>query len=272
MSINEFLLTNEPPIRFGVYCVAFAIMALWESASPRRRRLFPRLRRWPNNLSLMVLNNASVTLLFSLTALDLAVFAAQRGWGVFNALTLPSWMEIGLSVLILDLAIYLQHIMFHAMPVLWRVHRVHHADPDFDVTTGTRFHPVEIALSMLIKFALIAVIGPPVIAVTAFEILLNAMALFNHANVQIPDRLDRSLRWILVTPDMHRIHHSIETGESNTNFGFNVSWWDRLFGSYRSTARLPQVEMLIGVAGLNDETRTVNVGGLLALPFHQRYE
>ncbi|HET9700669.1 MAG TPA: sterol desaturase family protein, partial [Burkholderiales bacterium] len=163
--------------------------------------------------------------------------------------------------------IYLQHVMFHAVPVLWRLHRVHHADPDFDVTTGARFHPIEILLSMLIKLAVIALLGAPAVAVLAFEILLNAAAMFNHANVRLPDGVDRILRWFLVTPDMHRIHHSMEVAEANSNFGFNLPWWDRLFATYREAARLPQERMVIGVQGLTGRVECVLLPGLLVMPF-----
>lgn len=171
------------------------------------------------------------------------------------------------SIVALDLAIYLQHVMFHALPLLWRLHRVHHADPDFDVTTGVRFHPVEILLSMLIRIAVIAVVGAPPLAVLAFEIILNVTAIFNHANVRLSPRLDRNLRWLLVTPDMHRIHHSMDVAEANSNFGFNLPWWDRLFGTYRSTASLPQVRMAIGGQGLTGRGECVRLPGLLAIPF-----
>jgi sterol desaturase/sphingolipid hydroxylase (fatty acid hydroxylase superfamily) len=170
-------------------------------------------------------------------------------------------------VVALDFAIYLQHVMFHAVPALWRLHRVHHADPDFDVTTGARFHPIEIVLSMLIKLAVIAVLGAPAAAVLVFEVLLNATAMFNHANLKLPEAVDRVLRRLLVTPDMHRVHHSMEVAEANSNFGFNLPWWDRLFGTYRAQARLPQERMAIGVEGLSGDERCVRLPGLLALPF-----
>ena len=163
-------------------------------------------------------------------AVGIAYTVSQNGWGLFNLLSLPFWLEVCLAVLLLDLAIYLQHLLMHRVPLLWRLHRVHHADLDYDVTTGARFHPIEIILSMLIKFATIAVLGPPVLAVVIFEVLLNATAMFNHGNVHIPGPIDRVLRWFVVTPDMHRVHHSVEDDEANSNFGFNLPWWDRLPG------------------------------------------
>jgi sterol desaturase/sphingolipid hydroxylase (fatty acid hydroxylase superfamily) len=167
--------------------------------------------------------------------------------GLLNVFQVPYPLAILLSVLALDLAIYLQHLMFHAVPLLWRLHRMHHADLDFDVTTGARFHPVEILLSMLIKFAVILVLGPPAVAVLVFEVLLNATAIFNHGNVRMPARVDAVLRWLVVTPDMHRVHHSANPRETNSNFGFNLPWWDRLFGTYRAQPQAGHDGMTIGI-------------------------
>jgi len=222
-------------------------MAAWEVAAPRRRREIPRLLRWTNNLLVVVLDAMFVRLIFPLVAVGLALLAEERGWGLFNLVESPDWLAIVASMLALDLAIYLQHVMFHAVPALWRVHRMHHADLEFDVTTGLRFHPVEIVLSMGIKLAVVLALGPPAIAVLAFEVLLNAGALFNHSNVRIPIGLDRVLRWFVVTPDMHRVHHSIHPSETNSNFGFNVPWWDRLLGTYRAQPRDTHEGMTIGV-------------------------
>jgi sterol desaturase/sphingolipid hydroxylase (fatty acid hydroxylase superfamily) len=216
---------------------------------------------------LVVLNSLILRLLFPVAAVGFALLSAERGWGLLNAFEIPFWWAFALSVIALDLAVYLQHVMFHAVPLLWRLHRVHHADADFDVTTGARFHPIEILLSMLIKFAAIAVLGAPAAAVLAFEVLLNATAMFNHANLRLREPVDRLLRWLLVTPEMHRIHHSMEAVEANSNFGFNLPWWDRLFGTYRDRARLPQEHMAIGVRGLTGSDEAVKLTGLLALPF-----
>jgi sterol desaturase/sphingolipid hydroxylase (fatty acid hydroxylase superfamily) len=223
--------------------------------------------RWLHNLGLVVLNSLILRLLFPLAAVGFALLAAERGWGLLHAFAVPFWWAFALSVIALDFVIYLQHVMFHAVPLLWRLHRVHHADADIDVTTGARFHPIEILLSMLIKFGAIAVLGAPAAAVLVFEVLLNAIAMFNHANLRLRQPVDRWLRRILVTPEMHRIHHSMEVAETNSNFGFNLPWWDRLCGTYRERARLPQESMAIGVKGLTGSDRAVRLTGLLALPF-----
>lgn len=257
----------EWALRLGVFLGVFAVMAAWESRAPRRLLRFPRRVRWPANLGLVVLDGAVVRLIFPMAAVAFAAVAASRGWGLLNAVELPYWLAFALSVIALDLAIYFQHVMFHSVPLLWRLHRVHHADPDFDVTTGSRFHPIEIVLSMLIKLAAIAVLGPPALAVLVFEVLLNACAMFNHGNVKLPGALDRALRRVIVTPDMHRIHHSTAMDEANSNFGFNLACWDRLFGTYRTEARLPQERMRIGVEGITDERRAVSLPGMLAIPF-----
>ncbi|MGC2517874.1 MAG: sterol desaturase family protein [Burkholderiales bacterium] len=269
MTFSELALAHEPAIRLGAFFGVFALMAVWEAVTPRRVRLFPRRVRWLHNLALVVLNSVILRLLFPLAAVGFALLTAERGWGLLNAFDVPFWWAFVLSMLALDFAIYLQHVMFHAVPLLWRLHRVHHADPDIDVTTGVRFHPFEIVLSMLIKFAAIMVLGAPAAAVLVFEVLLNATAMFNHANLRLREPVDRFLRRMLVTPEMHRIHHSMEAVETNSNFGFNLPWWDRLFGTYRARARLPQESMAIGVKGLTGSDQAVKLLGLLAIPFMQ---
>jgi sterol desaturase/sphingolipid hydroxylase (fatty acid hydroxylase superfamily) len=241
-------------------------MALWEMLAPRRRRLFSRRQRWPGNLGIVALNSALLWLLFPVAAVGFAAFARGQGWGMLNYLPLPFWLEVVLALVLLDLVIYLQHVMMHAVPLLWRLHRLHHADPDYDLTTGARFHPLEIILSMALKLAAVAALGPPVLAVVLFEVLLNAMAMFNHGNVGLPARLDRVLRWLLVTPDMHRVHHSQEVDETNSNFGFNLSLWDRLLGTYREQPRLGQLGMQIGISSLHDPRITTRLGGMLLIP------
>ncbi|GIL03050.1 MAG: sterol desaturase [Alphaproteobacteria bacterium] len=243
----ESLLQNEAAIRLAVFFGVLAAMAGWEVAAPRRRREIPRLIRWTNNLAVVVIDTALVRLVFPVVAVGFALIAAERGWGLFNAYDVPGWIAFLLSVAALDLAIYLQHVMFHAVPALWRLHRMHHADLEFDVTTGLRFHPVEILLSMAIKLAIVAVLGPPAAAVLVFEVLLNATAMFNHSNIRIPPAIDRVLRWVVVTPDMHRVHHSIHPNETNSNFGFNLPWWDRLLGTYRPQPRDGHEAMTIGI-------------------------
>ena len=245
--MTDLLLKNEPGIRMAIFLGVLVIMAIWEVAAPRRRREIPRLLRWTNNLALVIVDTILVRLTFPVFAVGLALFAEQRGWGFFNIFAVPAWLAVLASVIVLDLVIYLQHVMFHAVPALWRLHRVHHADLEFDVTTGLRFHPIEILLSMGLKIAVVAALGPPAIAVLIFEVLLNATAMFNHSNVRIPLKLDRLLRWVVVTPDMHRVHHSIHPAETNSNFGFNLPWWDRLLGTYRPQPKEGHGTMTIGI-------------------------
>ncbi|MEP7181787.1 MAG: sterol desaturase family protein [Betaproteobacteria bacterium] len=245
--MDAFLLSHEVPVRLGCFFGIFAAMAVWEFLAPRRALQQNKAVRWTNNLTLVVLNSMVVRAILPLAAVGVAGVAADRGMGVLNLFPVPYAWAIVLSLLALDVAIYLQHLMFHAVPVLWRLHRVHHADLDFDVTTGARFHPVEIVLSMLFKFALILVLGPPAVAVLVFEILLNGASMFNHGNVRLSSGVDRILRWLVVTPDMHRVHHSIDPRETNSNFGFNVPWWDRLFGTYRAQPQTGHAAMTIGI-------------------------
>src|SRR5438034_1144053 len=237
----------EGAIRFAAFLAVFAAVALWEALAPRRKRSFERRARWPHNLGLLLVDVALVRVFAPGAAIAVAMTAAGSGWGLLNALALPGWAAIAAGIALLDLAIYFQHVMFHAVPALWRLHRVHHADLDFDVTTGARFHPIEILISTAVKCAAIAALGAPVISVFVFEILLNATAMFNHANASLPQRLARWLRWLVVTPDMHRVHHSVRYEESSSNFGFNLPWWDRLFGTYRAQPRLGHDAMTIGV-------------------------
>jgi len=222
VNLNDFIMSNEVPIRLGFFFGIFSGMALWEIISPRRRLQTSKTIRWVNNLGLVFFNSIVLRLLFPAAAVGMAVFASDQGWGLFNYINAPFWAAVLASVVVMDFFIWLQHVMVHAVPALWRLHRVHHADLDFDVTTGARFHPLEILLSMLIKFAVIILLGPPLVAVVIFEVTLNATAMFNHSNVRLPATLDRLLRLIVVTPDMHRVHHSIEDDETNSNFGFNL--------------------------------------------------
>lgn len=241
------LLELEPAIRLGVFFGAFSLMAVWEVLAPRRAQALLRRSRWPGNISMVFLNTLLLRVIMPVAAIDLALNAENAHWGLFNLLQMPSWLAIVLAVIALDLAIYLQHVMFHAVPLLWRLHRMHHADQGFDVTTGSRFHSLEIILSMLIKLLLIAALGPPAVAVLIFEVLLNALAMFNHANIALPLALDRWLRYGIVTPDMHRVHHSIYPDETNSNFGFNLSLWDRCLGTYRAQPRDGHQGMTIGI-------------------------
>jgi sterol desaturase/sphingolipid hydroxylase (fatty acid hydroxylase superfamily) len=213
------------------------------------------------------LNSFIVRLAFPAAAVGMALQASERGWGLFNVIEAPYWFVVVCSVVALDFFIWLQHVMVHAIPVLWRLHRVHHADLDFDVTTGARFHTLEILLSMVIKFAVILLLGPPLVAVVLFEVLLNATAMFNHGNVRLPPALDRLLRLIVVTPDMHRVHHSVEDDETNSNFGFNLPWWDRLFGTYRAQPRGGHETMTIGIRTFRADKWCSWLPGMLSIPF-----
>ena len=261
------LLLHEPVIRLGFFFGVFAIMALWDVLAPRRALGAAKSWRWTNNLGIVFLNTALVRVLFPTTAVALAFSAETQGWGVLNHFALPEWLAVAVAVVALDFAIWLQHVVFHAVPALWRLHRMHHADLDYDVTTGARFHPIEILLSMLIKFSAILVLGPPAVAVLIFEVALNATAMFNHGNVRLPRGLDRVLRLLVVTPDMHRVHHSIEDHETNSNFGFNLSVWDRLFGTYKDQPDAGHTDMTIGIREYRNEQEVDRLPGMLALPF-----
>ncbi|HHM05569.1 MAG TPA: sterol desaturase family protein [Gammaproteobacteria bacterium] len=263
----EFLGHYELAIRLGFFFGIFAVMAAWERVAPRRALTLAKAPRWLNNIALVALNSLVLRLLFPAAAVGMALFAAGQGWGIFNYVDLPAPLAVVFCIIAMDLVIYLQHVMVHAIPLLWRLHRVHHADLDYDVTTGARFHPLEIILSMLIKFATIIMLGPPVVAVVMFEILLNATAMFNHANAYLPPRIDRVLRWLVVTPDMHRVHHSVEDDETNSNFGFNLPWWDRLFGTYRARPRGGHRGMTLGIRTFRDPAQVDRLWGMLALPF-----
>jgi len=260
------LLSHEPLVRLGAFALVFAAMALWEAFAPRRSLTISRLRRWPNNLGLVVLNTAALRITFPIAAAGMAILAQERGWGLLNMVTAPPWLRVAAALIALDLTLYAQHVMFHKVPVLWRFHRMHHADLDIDVTTGARFHPVEIFLSMAIKIAAVAVLGAPVVAVVTFEVLLNALAMFNHANISLPVTLDAVIRRLIVTPDMHRVHHSVRPEETNSNYGFQVSWWDRIFGTYRAEPADSQERMVIGLSEFRDPA-DLRLDRMLRQPF-----
>ena len=265
--MEAFIQAHEASIRLAFFLAIFAVMALWEMLTPRRALTVSKAVRWVNNIGLVALNTVLLRLLFPAATAGMAAFAADQGWGLLNFFQTPPWLAIPIGVIAMDLVIWLQHVMVHAVPVLWRLHRVHHADLDYDLTTGARFHPIEIILSMLVKFATVMVVGPPVASVILFEVILNGMAMFNHGNVRFPRSLDRVLRWLIVTPDMHRVHHSVEDDEANSNFGFNLSWWDRLFGTYREQPRHGHQGMTIGIHGYRQPREVSWLPGLLALPF-----
>ncbi len=266
--MSEFLLGHEPLVRLTAFASVLTVMALWEVLAPRRRQVVTRARRWPSNLGIVALDTLLVRILFPTTAVGLAIVAEAKGWGLFHVFGLPAWAAVVLGVVLLDLAIYLQHVLVHAVPVLWRLHRMHHADLEFDVTTGARFHPIEILLSMVLKMMVITALGAPAVAVLVFEVLLNATAMFNHANVHIPQGLDRVLRLFVVTPDMHRIHHSVVLRETNSNFGFNLPWWDRLFGTYSTEPAAGQIGMTIGIEQFRNPAEQ-RLDRMLTQPFRE---
>ena len=264
--IGESLLEFEPVIRLSAFAGIFAVMALWELAAPRRPLYVSKKLRWFSNLGIVVLNTAVARVVFPMAPVAFAYFAAERGWGVYNILEWNVWLELVIVVVLMDFFIWLQHVMVHAIPLFWRLHRMHHADVDYDVTTGARFHPIEILLSFAIKFAVIALLGASPIAVLVFEVLLNATAMFNHANVRLPLRLDAVLRLFVVTPDMHRVHHSVVPQECNSNFGFNLPWWDRLFGTYTAQPEAGHEAMTIGLDMFREE-REERLDQMLVQPF-----
>jgi sterol desaturase/sphingolipid hydroxylase (fatty acid hydroxylase superfamily) len=269
-TLEQLAFDSESPLRLGVFVAVFLLMMIWEWRAPRRALTVSRGQRWISNLALLALNTLLLRLLFPAAAVGLAWSAQNLGWGLFNRLDLPYWLEVVAAVLLLDFAIYLQHVAMHHVPLLWRLHRVHHADLDIDLTTGSRFHSIEILLSMLIKWLVILLLGPALFAVLVFETLLNGMAMFNHANVSLPAAADRLLRRIIVTPDMHRVHHSIQRFETDSNYGFNLSLWDRLFGTYIDQPEHGHDGMTIGIDGFRDARQVDRLPGMLALPFVAR--
>ena len=264
--MRDALLSCEQYIRLAAFCGVFVLMAAWEFLGPRRTQSIGRGWRWPNNVGVVVVDTLLVRTVFPTAAVGVALVAEVHGLGLFNVLPLPAWIGVVASVILLDLAIYFQHVLFHAVPVLWRLHRMHHADLDIDVTTGLRFHPLEILLSMVIKLAVVVALGAPAVAVLLFEVLLNATSMFNHSNVRIPEVFDVVLRWLVVTPDMHRVHHSILIRETNSNFGFNLPWWDRLFGTYRAQPAAGHEAMTIGIEQFRDP-RELGLDRMLLQPF-----
>lgn len=259
-------MSPEQFLRLAVFGGVLVAMMAAEFLWPRRVQAISRRKRWPHNLALVVLDIVFVRLVFPVSLAGFCLIAAQKGWGIFNALDAPFWLAFSLSLLVLDVLIYGQHILFHKVPALWRLHRVHHTDTEFDVTTALRFHPIEILLSMLVKFAAAAVLGAPPEAALAFEIILNTAAMFNHANVKIPEKQDQLLRHIIVTPDMHRVHHSVVRAETDSNYGFSISLWDRVFGTYRAQPRQGHEAMTIGLDVFRKE-KEIRLDKLLIQPF-----
>ena len=257
---------SELFVRLGAAVAIFLALTLWELLAPRRRLSVGRARRWPGNLGVLAVDALLVRLALPLAAVGVAVVAAQRGWGLLNITPWPMWLEALIGFVLLDLAIYGQHVVFHKVPILWRLHRMHHADVDIDVSTGLRFHPIEIILSMLIKIGIVILIGVPALAVIIFEVVLNATSMFNHSNAAMPLWLDRIVRLLVVTPDMHRVHHSIKRYETDSNFGFNLPWWDRLFGTYRAEPEAGHDGMTIGLPIFRDR-RELRLDRLITQPF-----
>jgi len=269
--MEEFILEHEQILRLSAFAGILAAMGLWELAAPRRVPRFSKIRRWTTNLGLSVFNSGMLRFLVPVLAVGAAAWAQDNGLGLFNVLSLPQPVAWLLAFLLLDLLIYGQHMLFHFVPIFWRLHKVHHADPEFDSSTGIRFHPVEILLSMFIKLGMVVVLGAAPIAVILFEIVLNGTALFNHGNVRLPLRVDAMLRRILVTPDMHRVHHSVIRQETDSNFGFNLSVWDRLFGTYRAEPEKGHLEMEIGLPEFRTDAPTGFIWSL-GLPFRASRE
>ncbi len=264
--MSNFILNHEQAIRFGFFLGILILMAIWEVLASRRPLSTSKRGRWLSNLSLVIIDTLALRLLFPVTAIGTALFVENRGWGILNNVAIPYWMAMALGVVGLDFVIYLQHAMFHAIPAFWRLHRMHHTDLDFDVTTGVRFHPIEIILSMFIKMATVIVLGASGLAVIIFEVLLNATSLFNHGNIRLPNQIDRVLRLFVVTPEMHRVHHSVVIRETNSNFGFNLPWWDRLLGTYRDQPAAGHEGMTIGLSQFRDPN-SMTLPWLLILPF-----
>ena len=265
------ILDHATEIRIVFFIGIFLLMVFFQYLMPRRKNTFStslreKIIRWSGNLGILFINNFVVRLLFPMAMTGFAVLVQQRGWGLFNNVELPFELTVLLAVILFDFAIYVQHILFHVVPLLWSFHRMHHSDTDFDVTTGTRFHPVEIIVSVSIKLGVIILIGPPALAVLIFEVLLNATAMFNHSNIYLPVNIDRVLRWLVVTPDMHRVHHSVEPKETNSNYGFNIPWWDRIFGTYIAQPDKGHQDMEIGLAIFRDP-KYLQLHWLFAQPF-----
>jgi len=256
----------ELKIRLGFFFGIFALVAILEILTPRRVLTTSKARRWFANLGIIALNPLSVRLVFPILPVGMALLAQERHWGLLNNVAFPYGFKVAIAVVILDFSIYLQHVLHHAIPILWRLHMVHHADMDFDVTTGLRFHPIEILISMAIKVMTVAALGPPALAVLIFEVALNATSMFNHSNIRIPEKVDRVLRLFLVTPDMHRVHHSVIIRETNSNYGFNLPWWDRLLGTYKAQPDKSHEGMTIGISQFRDPKR-LTFPWLLILPF-----
>ncbi len=265
----DYIYQNEALIRLSIFLGGFTLLALWEWRKPKRPLTQDKIKRWLNNIALVVSSTIVVRLLVPTAAIGIAYIAEQQQLGFANHIEIPFWLKVVVTFILLDLTIYLQHAMFHVLPLMWRFHRVHHSDLDCDITTGLRFHPVEILLSILIKFAIIVTLGAPVLAVILFEAVLNLLSMFTHSNIQLDTKFDRMLRWFIVTPDMHRVHHSTLENETNSNFSFNISLWDRIFATYKAQPQAGQQGMTIGL-DLFREPSWQSFKGLIYMPFTSR--
>lgn len=257
---------TETLIRLGAFIGVFVMLSAAEFFAPRRLLTTSKPRRWFANLTILAFNPLSVALIFPVLPVGLALLASEQGWGLLNQLTLPYWLEVFIALVALDLVVYAQHVLHHAIPALWRLHMVHHADLDFDMTTGLRFHPFEIIISMAIKLSAVAALGAPPLSVLIFEVALNSTSMFNHSNLRLPEKVDRILRLLVVTPDMHRVHHSVIIRETNSNYGFNLPWWDRLLGTYKAQPAKGHADMVIGLSQFRDPQKN-SLPRLLILPF-----
>jgi sterol desaturase/sphingolipid hydroxylase (fatty acid hydroxylase superfamily) len=265
LSEGSPFMNSELTIRLGFFLGIFVLVAVCEILAPRRALTNSKASRWFANLGLLALNPVSVHLVFPVLPVAMTLLSTERQWGLLNNVDLPYWLEVAIGVIALDFSIYLQHVLHHAVPLLWRLHMVHHTDLDYDLTTGLRFHPIEIIISMGIKLMTVTAIGPPALAVLIFEVALNATSMFNHGNLRIPIAVDRALRLVVVTPDMHRVHHSVIIRETNSNYGFNLPWWDRLLGTYKDQPEKGHEKMTIGISPFRDPNR-LTLPWLLILP------
>jgi sterol desaturase/sphingolipid hydroxylase (fatty acid hydroxylase superfamily) len=265
----EYIADNEPTIRLSFFVGTLIAVGLWETLAPKRKPSVSKIWRWTNNFAVTFFNTFLLRLAFPILAVGTAAFAAEKGWGILNMIELPLILSITIAVIAQDFVIYWQHVVFHRVPILWRLHKMHHADVDYDVSTGARFHPIEIVLSMLLKLGVVVILGPPVVSVIIFEILLSSVAMFNHANAGLPKGIDRFLRLLVVTPDMHRVHHSIIRREHNHNFGFNLPWWDYMFRTYTAQPIEGHDNMTIGLTEYQ-KNRKQNAFWMLALPFFRK--
>ncbi|WP_417685896.1 sterol desaturase family protein [Pseudidiomarina gelatinasegens] len=258
---------NEATIRLSIFLGVMVAMAAWEIFAPKREPRYSRAKRWPANLGIVVIDSLITRLLLPAGLVSIALYAAQHNWGLLHQVEAPAWLAVVIAVVALDIAIYWQHRLFHRIPILWRIHRMHHADPDFDVTTGLRFHPVEIVLSLGIKAVVVVALGAPALAIIIFEVVLNACSLFNHGNVALPQGIERWTRKVLITQELHRIHHSTVPRETNSNYGFSVSWWDHVFGSYTDKPEAGSDGVDIGLSNYREAKQTTTLWGLMRIPF-----